>query len=228
MGFQRTIFPKNFKAGSELTADMIGIGMAFAGIGNPDANIEDTLIAASIEGVGGDYRVLSLLTDWLDVHIKIVNADRLIQLVSKIENLNAKIYWLAVSQWKLKDHRFAKLRRKAARLQRAPLNSTSGFQIAKYGEDERFQDTKLIVPKNMLRQRSRDIASPEYMAKNHLSYKYRLLIGPVYRADLWASLERVGKDIPTSELARRNYSSVSSACEVKKNWKLVNGDAEAS
>ena len=228
MGFQRTILPKSYKSGPDLTADMIGIGMAFAGTATEDPNIENTLIAASLEGVGGEYRVLSLLTDWLDVHLKVVNADRLIHLIDKIDDAKVKLYWLAVSQWQSKDHRFAKLRRKAARLQRSQLGSGIEFQIKKYGEDERFQNTKLIVPNNMLRQRAKDIIPPGYMAKHHLAYKYRLLIGPGYRADLWAALERRGKDVSPTELARITYSSISSAWEVKKNWNLVNGFNEAS
>jgi hypothetical protein len=223
MGFQRTISPKTYKSGPDLTADMIGIGMAFAGDGSVDPNIEDTLIAASIEGIKGDYRVLSLLTDWLDIHIKIVNADRLIRLVDKINDSKVKLFWLAVSQWKSKEHRFAKLKRKAYRLRRTPLNSHIDFQIKKYGEDERFQNTKLIVPKHLLRHRPNDIMPAEYMVKHHLSYKYRVQMGPIYRADIWATLERKGKDLSPSALARTTYSSISSASDVKKSWTLISG-----
>jgi len=39
------------------------------------ANIENTLLAASIEGTGGDYRTLALLVDWLDLHLARVNVE---------------------------------------------------------------------------------------------------------------------------------------------------------
>jgi len=202
---------------------MIGIGMLFGGDGSEDPNIEDTLVAASIAGVDGDFRVLSILTDWLDIHLRIVNADRLIQLVSALDDEQVKRYWIAITQWKKTDQRLARLRRKGRGGRQSLTNKLSDFQLKKYGEDERFAKTKLIVPKHLLRHRPKDIAPPEFLAKKHHGYKYRLIIGPTYRADLWAVLEREG-DLTITELARRTYSSIGTAWEVKKNWDLLKGE----
>jgi hypothetical protein len=57
---------------------MVGIGMLFASRGAREPNIEDTLIAASMDGlVRDDLRVLSVLTTWIQVHHPWINADRL-------------------------------------------------------------------------------------------------------------------------------------------------------
>src|SRR5689334_5517821 len=84
MSFKRTHSPEEFATGNQLTADMVGIGMKFSGKPSHAPNIEDTLIAASIEGVNGDYRVMSLLVDWLDIHSPRINANRLIKIIEQL------------------------------------------------------------------------------------------------------------------------------------------------
>ncbi|HEY5962146.1 MAG TPA: hypothetical protein VIV60_36570 [Polyangiaceae bacterium] len=82
MAYRRPAEP-NLPNGEALTAAMVGIGVGFAATAASEPNIEDTLLAASIEGMEhDDLRVLSALTKWLSVHHGRVNADRLIRIVS--------------------------------------------------------------------------------------------------------------------------------------------------
>ncbi len=77
MGSERQIKPGSFDRDT-LTGAMVGIGMQFAASPAPMPNIEDTLVATSIEGTDrSDLRVLSVLTTWIDVHSLRVNVDRL-------------------------------------------------------------------------------------------------------------------------------------------------------
>lgn len=222
MSFKRQFLPSSFPKGDELTSNMYSIGMRFA-IKAPkeEPNIEDTLIAASIEGMNGDYRALSLLVDWIDIHYERINVDRLIQLIGTLPDQKVQIFWVAIAQWKKYDWRFKKLikRYKGPRL--SFLEERGKFQIQKYGEDERFSNTVLIIPSRFLRHRPQDIMPPSELAKKHLAYYYRILIGPSYRADMWALLEHNPK-LSLSELARKSYGSFPTAWKVKRDWILLN------
>lgn len=219
MSFKRVFRPKEYATSDKLTADMISIGLRFGGESSTPANIEDTLIAASLEGVGGDYRVLSLLTEWLDYHIFNVNADRLVQLVLELKDENVRRYWCAVSQWKRSDTRFKKL----ATLYKNRFTIFDGvdFQIERNGEDPRFKDSIFRVANGTLRIRPKDITPPEMLKNEHPTYRARLLIGPTYRADMWAILDSEGPDIPAAEVARRAYGSFTTAHRVKRNWSIL-------
>ena len=46
------------------------------------------------------------------------------------------------------------------------------------------------------------------------------LIGPTYRADMWAELDLDPALIP-AELARRAYGSFATAWEVKQQWGII-------
>lgn len=81
MPFSRALAPARAPDEEALTRQMAGIGMAFAAPPEPDANIEDTLLFASVAGMEqGDLRVLAVLTTWLGVHAPCVLADRIVQL----------------------------------------------------------------------------------------------------------------------------------------------------
>jgi hypothetical protein len=78
MPFHRVTACRELPAGDELTESMVGIGMLFAADAAPNPNIEDTLLAASSEGMEkDDLRVLAILVEWVDRHSRWINADRL-------------------------------------------------------------------------------------------------------------------------------------------------------
>ena len=224
MPYRRTVTVAEMPRGDALTAAMVGIGMRFASHGTDDPNIEDTLFAASVEGMErDDLRVLAVLMTWLRLHHKRVNADRLFRLVNSSEAPRVRAFWAAAGEWlkrELKDHRFARF----VALYRGPrldlLRTGSAFQIRRAGEDPRFADSPLRAPANVLRDRDRDVLSPAELTKRHAGYRHRVLMGPTYRADMWAALER-DPSLSAAELARRAYGSFATAWHVKQDRALL-------
>lgn len=219
MAFKRVLAPDGFATGPELTRHLVGIGFNFGGQGYP-ANIEDTLVAASIEGLErDDLRVLSVLVDWLDVHLERVNADRLQRLVPEVSTKRVQAFWSAVATWKRNDARFRAFRNSNGPLVEL-LRVGNAFQLARRGEDERFAGTRLKVPAGVLRHREGDVLSPGALAKRHPAYRERIRTGPSYRADAWAVLERE-PTLSAAELARRIYSSFAAAWEARRDFVLL-------
>ena len=221
MAFKRVVAPKELLFGSELTEAMIGIGMNFSGRKAKNANIEDTLLAASQEGIErADYRVLAVLVTWIDVHYKWINADRLIRLV---ENSSKRIraFWASVAIWKSNDSRFTRLAKLYDGRRVTLLSTGTTYLVKKNGEDDRFKGTALRVPANTLRDRKQDVATPSSLAQIHDGFRHRVLMGPTYRADMWANLENT-PSLSTADLARSAYGSFATAWQVKKDWQLLN------
>lgn len=225
MSYRRNLIPLEFAHADQLTSDLIGIGIRLSGNQTPHANIENTLFSASIEGMTGDLRVLSLLVDWIDIHSERVNADRLFKLASKTKNERVRAFWKAIGTWKKTDSRF----RKFSKLYRGPridlLKTGTDFHIERHGENFRFKGTVLRVPEKAgLRHRPSDILARHELARIHLPYRYRLIIGPTYRADMWAQLE-LSPDISVSEIARSCYGSFATAWKVKQEWMVLNANS---
>ena len=110
MAYRRAKSLEQTPTPAELTARMVGIGMNFAAKGQANADIENTLICASIVGMEeGDLRVLSVLTTWLGVHHTQVNADRLVRLAGAQPSDRVCAYWAAIATWLRKDRRLARL-----------------------------------------------------------------------------------------------------------------------
>jgi hypothetical protein len=221
MPYSRAIAPKALATKRELTAAMVGIGMAFAAPGAPDPNIEDTVFAASAEGmVGDDLRVLSVLTTWLGVHASWLNADRLMRLVSAAESERVRAYWSAFATWQGRDRRFARL----AALYEGPrldlLSVGTTFHVRRRGEDPRFAGGPLRVATGTLRDRAGDVLAPEELAARHRGYRARVMMGPSYRADMWAVLE-AEPDLKAAELARRAYGSFATAWHVRRDFDVL-------
>lgn len=96
MAFSRVVAAAAPVAGDELTAALVGIGVQLAAVAKLDANIEDSLVGASTEGMErDDLRVLALVAEWLAVHHPRVNADRLLRLVQAQESRRVRAFWAA-------------------------------------------------------------------------------------------------------------------------------------
>lgn len=224
MTHKRNIFPEILPVGDALTSALIGIGFRFNGTPTCDLNIEDTLIAASLTGLAGDGRILSLLVDWWEIHHARVNADRFIKLVIHYadEAVSAFIvFWVAQVQRFKSDPRLTRLVKMAPKKRFNFLGDRTDFLIAKNGEDSRFVKTCLRVPEKVFRHRPADILTPAELVKFHLAYRYRVLIGPSYRADMWALLCRT-PDLNPAELARPCYGSYPTAFAVKRDFVIAN------
>lgn len=195
--------------------------MLFGGEGSSDSNIENTLLYASAEGMDGeDLRVLAVLCTWLDVHSHWVNADRLVALVSAQASKRVRAFWAGFASWKNKDRRFARL----SPLHSGPrvdlLAAGQEFQLRRFGEDPRFAGGPLRVDGRVLRERRGDVLTPSELAARHNAYRWRIIIGPTYRADLWAALEQE-PSLSVSVLARRAYSSIGAAWEAKGDHQIL-------
>jgi hypothetical protein len=221
MGFRRIIAPPSLPRGEKLTAAMVGIGINLAAEAARAPNIEDTLLAASVEGMEhDDLRVLALLVTWLDIHHPWINADRLHRAASVQRARRTRAFWAAVGGWLKSDRRLARL----VTLHEGPridlLRTGTEFQLQRRGEDQRFSPTVLRVPAGVLRHRPVDVLAPTDLAKRHPTYRCRILIGPSYRADMWAALERE-PSLSAAQLARRTYGSFATAWQVKRDRDLL-------
>lgn len=228
MAFRRKRAPAVAPDGERLTAAMTAIGMRFAAAPAAEANVEDTIYFASVAGVDdGDLRVLAVLVTWFGVHHPRVNVDRLTKLVADRGSPRVRALWSALATWQAKDHRYARL---AAMHQgeRVDLLATgTEFQVRRHGEDPRFAATCLRVPANVLRDRPEDVLGPEELARRHAAYRQRVIMGPSYRADLWAALAAQPR-LTASELAHRTYASFASAWQVKRDFAIVAGATDAA
>ncbi len=220
MAYRRPAVPAILR-GEELTAAMAGVGMNFAAGPAREPNIEDTLLGASFEGmVGDDLRVLSVLVAWMEVHSPVVNADRLIRGVRALDAARVTAFWAACAQWLHSDRRFARL----VSLHRGGrvdlLKTGTAFQIARKGEDERFARTVLRIPAGTLRRRPGDVATAQEMVRRHAVYRQRVMMGPTYRADMWAALQG-SPELGAADLARVAYGSFATAWQVKRDYALL-------
>jgi hypothetical protein len=221
MAHRRRIAAAQLWSGDHLTRAMAGIGMRFAVTPEKDPNIEDTLVAASIEGMErDDLRTLSVLTTWIGVHRRWINADRLTRAVTALTAQRTRAFWSAVAGWSAADRRFVRM----ARLHCEPpynlLEVGSAFQIRRRGEDPRFEGTSLRVPNGVLRDRIEDVDTPKELASAHGTYRQRVLMGPSYRADMWAALTR-NPSLSAAALARETYGSFATAWLVKSDFTIL-------
>ena len=221
MGFSRAHATSAPLQAEALTSAMVGIGMNFAAASVAQPNIEDTLLSASVEATEhDDLRVLAILATWFGVHAPWVNADRLIKLVNEQKSLRVRALWSALARWQKQDRRFARL----IRLHRGPamdlLSVGTDFQIRRHGEDPRFKGTALRVPANVLRDRAAYVLTPAELAERHRAFRRRVMMGPGYRADMWAALE-AEPQLSAAELARRTYGSFATAWNVRRAFTML-------
>lgn len=223
MAFSRNILPKGVLREGELDSSMVGIGMNFAAGENPEANIEDTLLFASETGmVRDELRVLSVLVTWLGIHSRWINADRLIRIVRCQGELRVRVFWCAVARWLYKDTRFKRLQRIYAGPTIDLLEVGTEFHIQRHGEDSRFARGPLRIPANVLAESPADVLPPPELCRRHRAYRWRVVMGPSYRADMWAALKGT-PDLAAAELARRTYGSFATAWQVKRDFALCHG-----
>ncbi len=221
MAFSRTLTPSTAVTGDLLTSYMTGIGMNFAASPFPEPNIEDTLLFASIEGVEkDDLRVLAILVTWFGVHAPWVNADRLTKLVAAQSSPRVRALWSALAQSQNKDRRFTRLANLYVGPRRDLIKVGTEFQVARHGEDPRFEGTPVRVASNILRDRASDVLQPAELATRHHAYRCRVMMGPSYRADMWAAFEE-DPTLSVAALARRTYGSFATAWHVRRDFGLL-------
>jgi hypothetical protein len=221
MPFRRAVVPVTPTGPDALTSAMAGIGMRFAASPAPDPNIEDTLLFASIEAMERhDLRVLAVLVTWFGVHAPWVNADRLTRIVAAHEPARVRALWSALARWQGKDRRFARLAGIHAGGRIDLLAVGTDFQVQRHGEDPRFEGSSLRVPARVLRDRAADVEQPAELSRRHRAYRCRVMIGPTYRADMWAALEG-DPTLSAAVLARKVYGSFATAWRVRHDFAVL-------
>ncbi len=221
MAYRRSFSPRHLLEGEGLTRAMVGIGMLFADQALAEPNIEDTVLSASIEGMDrDDLRALGVLVTWIGIHHPWLNADRLVRIVMECDRERVRAFWASVAHWLRSDRRFARMAHWSLKHRIPLLRTGSEFQVKRRGEDDRFAGSPLLVPAGVLRDRPGDVLSPKELAQRHRTYRCRVLMGPSYRADMWALLE-AEPSLTAAELARRAYGSFATAWQVKKDYELL-------
>ncbi len=222
------------KTGKHLDSDLRAIGFNIAcEQQSMNPNIESAVVSAGVSAVNkSDNRLGGLLIDWLSVHRLRVNADRLTKFVQGLKGLKykfVKIFWCANAQRFLaKDQRFRRLSELyrgsrvdfADRFLKPRQQKATKTLIEIKGEDKRFKGTCIRVPKGYFSERPHHIFSESVVAKYHLPYRYRVMMGPSYRADLWALL-KCYPDISAYALWKQAHCSYRTAYIVKKDYELL-------
>src|SRR5215831_9365617 len=223
MPFHRIAALPPLLASDVLTSQLVGIGMNFAAPPAHDPNIEDSILFASIEGMEKqDLRVLAMLVTWFGIHAPWVNADRLTTLATAQSSARVRAFWSAMARWQGKDRRFLRLSRSYNGPRQDVLEVGTEFQLQRHGEDPRFAGSAIRVAANILRDRPADVLSPSVLARRHHVYHFRIMMGPNYRADMWAALEAEAA-LSATALARETYGSFATAWHVRRDFLLLRG-----
>ena len=222
------------KTGNSLNSDLRAIGFNLnCKKQSVDSDIEISIISASIEAVNNkDNRIGGLLVDWMTVHYLRINVDRLTKFIFSLDDLDykfVKTFWCATAQrFFPKDMRFKRLSRLyvgkrvdfADRFSNLRTGKATRMFIKMKGEDERFKGTCIRVHKGYFSERPRQIFSVSFVAQTHLFYRYRVMMGPSYRADLWAILKSC-PDISAYALGKKAHCSYRTAYIAKKDYELL-------
>lgn len=217
------MIPAESSQTATLTSDMAAIGMNFTAdkghtLSASEPNIEDTLLFASIEGMENrDLRVLAVLVTWFRIHAAWVNADRLTRLIEMQPSPRVGAFWSALACIHKKDRRFARLAKLYAGPRHDLADCGTDFQIKRHGEGPRFLGSPIRVAANLLRDREADVMAPTDLARRHLAYRWRIIMGPGYRADMWAALEKDSSLSPAA-LAKKTYGSFATAFGEILSW----------
>lgn len=222
------------KTGQSLDDDLRAIGFNInCKKKSTDPNIEASIVSASIETVNNkDNRIGGLLVDWITVHYIRINVDRLTKFVFSLSDSKykfVKIFWCANAQRLfVKDQRFKRLSELyqgrrinfADRFLKNGKQNTTKILIEIKGEDERFKRTCIRVSKGYFSERPKQIFPVSIIVKNHLPYRYRVMMGPSYRADLWALLDS-NPSISAYALGKKAHCSYRAAYIAKKDYELL-------
>lgn len=225
MAYSRALALEPAPAPSELTARLVGIGVLFAADAEPDADIEQTLVHASIAGMeDGDLRTLAVLTTWLQAHHLRVNVQRLARLVEAAP-ARTRVYWSAMAVTLKSDRRYARLMGDAGDQRVDLVPAGTDYLVRRDGEDARFAGTRLRAAAGVLRERVQDVMSEAELVRHHRGYRNRVVLGATWRADVWTCLEKE-PGLAAAACARRVGCSFAVAWEAHRDWTLLERSGE--
>ena len=125
-----------------------------------------------------------------------------------------------MGRWQRRDRRFARLEKVYEGARIDVLRVGTDFQVRRRGEDLRFEGSALRVPAGVLRDRASDVLDPATLCRRHPAYRCRVMMGPSYRADMWAALE-ADPTLSAAALARRTYGSFATAWQTRRDYYLL-------
>ena len=128
--------------------------------------------------------------------------------------------WSALARWQHTDRRFARLSKLYVGERQDVIETGTDFQVSRHGEDARFEGTPIRAAASVLRDRAADVLEPPDLARAHRAYRYRVMMGPSYRADMWAALE-ADPTLSPAALARNAHGSFSTAWHVRRDFELL-------
>jgi hypothetical protein len=149
-----------------------------------------------------------------------VNADRLTKLIAAQRSPRLRALGAALARGQSQDRRFARLAALYVGLRQDLTEAGTEFQVARHGEDPRFAGSPVRVASHILRDRAGDVLQPAELATRHHAYRCRVMMGPSYRADMWAALEE-DPTLSAAALARRTYGSFATAWHVRCDFGLL-------
>jgi len=198
-----------------------------------DPSIEETLVRGVFWSIHhDDSRLISLIVDWISIHYQRINVDRLTSIVTQLPRENFKwiqIFWCAQGQRLVKkDKRFRRIAELYSgdrfdyidRFKGPHDKRLTAAYISLKGEDERFVDTCLRIPSGAFSQRPQQIFQAEEIARKHFQFRYRVMFGPTYRADIWAIL-RQNPHYSGYRLAKLAHCSRPSATRIMHDYHIV-------
>ncbi len=147
---------------------------------------------------------------------------RLVRITREHPSERVRALGSAMGRWQGGDRRFGRLEKVYEGPRLDLLLAGTDFQLRCRGEDQRFRGSALRVPAGVLRDRAADVLDPATLCRRHRAYRYRVMMGPTYRADMWAALE-AEPGLSAAELARRTYGSFATAWQVRRDYLLVHG-----
>jgi len=179
-------------------------------------DIENTLHQASLE-VTHDGRLFSLLCSWVSVHGDYVIIEKLMKLQKK--NNSPWLVALAICAFNLGFHQWKRLIKKQKEIFALVDVDLAKSSIALKGEEPNFRQYGFLIPRNIIRLRSKDAQTIERLVKKNAQYRNRLLFGASWRADIITAIEK-GMKTPY-EISKAIGCSYEPAHRIFKEYRLA-------
>ncbi|NCN26011.1 hypothetical protein GW915_00395 [bacterium] len=189
--------------------------------GHEAYNPEDVLLSAVREGLSdSDYRLLGVVSYFIESFFSLLNVSRLTNCVAEMET-QERNFWIAHFQLHRRDPRTAKVIARYKHSKKTRIGSNE-WAFKKYGLDPRFKDTKLEIHSKLFEGKDIELPSVTELASKNPYFRNRLVIGPTNRADAWTVLELEARSISTNrELSDLAYCSLETARNTRNDFRVI-------
>jgi len=198
--------PSNLK----ILQGLAGLGTTIEAKPNYNADIEEAICHALEIGLQGDLRVLGIVLNWFQAHGQRLIPSKLTKHSIFKEDKRASMLVGALSLHFRSDSRFKKFQMSLPK-RRTLLFKDTEYLVKKNGEDERFSQGKLVVPKGFIRDRPGDIMNEDFLIKHHQGFRLRKLFGSNAKVDAVSAVLNAKEGTSLNELAKLhkiNYKTI--------------------